>query len=204
MAKIVMVSGIHTAGDRGGMVNLANRLRKRGHTVRVYAYPSRWAISIYRNSVRARDAAGLYHFCDNDGDEVIISHSNGSLVTQNAMLMGLNAKGWISFGGAATSDKVVYSPQNFDWAISVYNPHDVALWFGARLPWHPFGRLGSEGYRGGPDGIYDKRWRNVNGASSGRWKLNHSHYTGEEIELWDEFCHNNANLGHSQRQIIRK
>lgn len=203
MSKVIIVSGIHTAGDRGGMVNLANMLRKRGHKVRVYAYPSRWALSIYRKKVRFKDAQGLFNFCDNDGTEVIVSHSNGSLVTQNAMLMGLKARGWISFGGAATSDKVDYLKKNFKWAISVFNPHDIALWLGAKLPWHAFGRLGSEGYRGSPSEVYDKRWLNVNGASSKRWALNHSHYTGREIDLWEEFCHNNIKRGKSQDQIIR-
>ena len=185
------------------MFKLGRRLNVRGLDVRVYPYPTRWALSVYRKKVRENDALGLLYFSENDGSEVIISHSNGSLVTQDAMRLGLRAKGWISFGGAATSDGVSYQDYNFDWAISVYNPHDWALKVGAILPYHGFGHLGLEGYRGNPDGSYDRRWRNVNGASSKRFAINHSHYTGREIDLWEEFSYNNAIEGHSQLKVIR-
>lgn len=200
---IVVVSGIHTAGDKGGMEDLAKVLRKKGYTVDLYPYPTRWALSIYRKKVRRSDAYGLLNFCRKRDNPVIISHSNGSLITQDAMnFFGLQTEGWISLGGAATSDKVDYTFYNFDWAISVFNPHDLALKAGAILPWHAFGRLGSEGYRGSPTGKYDTRWMNVNGASSG-FGINHSHYTGKELLLWAEFCDNNITTPYSQKGIIR-
>lgn len=201
MRDVIIISGLHTDGSKGGMVDLARELRKKGLKVRIYPYPTRWAFMIYSKRIRRYDAEGLLAYCKNDGSEVIISHSNGSLVTQDAMQLGLRTHGWISFGGAATSDKIDYKDYNFKWAISVFNPHDVALWFGAKLPWHPFGRLGSEGYRGSPSG-FDKRWMNVNGASK-RWGLNHSHYTTTQLTQWSQFCFRNVYRGHSQLSIER-
>ena len=203
--KAVLVSGIHTTANEGGMYNLAVLLRSMGVSVRVYAYPKRWALfSVWFKRVRDKDAKGLLHFCEGDGSEVIISHSNGSLVTQDAMQLGLKTKGWISLGGAATSDKVFYSDSNFEWAISVYNPHDLALKVGSWIPFHGFGKLGCEGYRGDPNGGFDTRWKNVNGASNKALDIDHSHYTGREIKQWAEFIYNNIKEGHSQLGIIRE
>ena len=203
MANIILVPGIHTAADVGGMPDLGNVLRNYGHNVKIYSYPTRWAMSVYRKKVRNEDAAGLYHICRQTNCDVIISHSNGSLVTQDAYQGGMATSGWISLGGACTSDGVYYDPLNFDWAISVYNPHDTALKIGAKLPFHPFGRMGLKGYRGDPDGNYDDRFYNVNGASSDRWKLNHSHYTSSELFKWAEFCDNNIRNPLSQLSIFR-
>ena len=157
---------------------------------------------MYFKSVQEEDAKGLYYFCENDGSEIVISHSNGSLVTQNALQRGLKIKQWFSFAGAASSDKVFYSSENFDYATSIYNPHDFALKIGSWLPKHPFGKLGYKGYRGAPDGTYDERWKNVNGASSG-FGLNYGHYFDKELHQWAEFLIKNIETPRSMAGIDR-
>lgn len=202
MIKIVVVNGIHARANEGSMHRIANELRKLGYSVREYAYPRRWAWMLWFKRVRERDGQGLYRFCESDGTEVLISHSNGCLVAQEAFKQGLSINSWFAFAGAATSDRMTYPGRAFKWAYSIYNPYDLALKVGAWLPWHPFGRLGSEGYRGNRCGQWDRRFKNVNGAAS-HYGLNHSHYFKEELKQWVEFIDLNIKKPRSTLSIKR-
>lgn len=202
MKKIVVVNGIHARANEGGTHRIAQALRAKGYDVREYAYPRRWAFMLWSKSIRERDARGLMRFCESDGTESIISHSNGCLITQDAIRLGLKLDSWFAIAGACSSDKVEYPSNAFEYAYAIYNPYDIALKFGALLPNHPFGRLGSEGYRGYKNGQWDSRWKNINGAASG-YGLNHSHYFDRELEQWASFIESNIIYPRSKLSIRR-
>ncbi len=179
--SIIIVHGIHT--DGGSVKAFGQDLESRGHAVRYFHYPRRWAISQYFPWVPKNDGSALANFMEN-GDHVV-AHSNGGLVWQNSIKAGSKWGQCFIFGAAATSDKMVYPPDCLKKAHIIYNPKDKALMSGALLPFHPYGSLGLGGYQGEKD----NRFINVQGFNKGLG-LNHSHYFSEQKEKWLNYIEN--------------
>jgi len=178
--KFVIIHGIHTHGK--GIDQLGALLEKAGHDVTYFEYPKRWALTLYRKSVRHADGRALMHTVP-DGTHVI-AHSYGALVLLSSIQAGAIWGNCFIFGGACTSDKYTYPPDAFTSAYMIYNPADLALRLGALLPFHPFGRLGQRGYAGY---VRDRRIQNVP-ALENDLGINHSHYFRAGMrEYWCKF-----------------
>jgi len=189
---IVLVHGIHDNVKNWGL--FAHELRRVGFNVRLFAYPSRWAISYYLPWLRRNDGLRLANFV-NDGDH-IIAHSNGGNIVQAAIQYswkenpkdGVRFDKVFMFSAAATSDKMSYPDGCLKKCYVIYNPRDNALKLGAMLPFHSFGRLGLLGFTRTPERARDRRFKNIEAYfSSGWFRPNHGYYFTEERGRWIDF-----------------
>ena len=184
---IVIVHGINTHG--GGIDQFGLKLQTLGYDVRFYEYQKRHFWSYWNRRTMAQDVGSLINQCD-EGDD-IICHSNGAVIWQESIKAGFKWRRCMVFGGAGTSDQMIYPPDAFESARVYYNPEDTAIKWGARIPWHPFGKLGRIGYAGPKD----KRITNVSVLHEEVGSLEHSHYFeppffGRHIEEAKEFLGN--------------
>lgn len=188
--KFLIVPGIHSKSKKGNMAKVAKELRKEGHSVREFPYPFRWSWQLWFKSVLNKDATRLLNF--HQPGEIIISHSYGCLMCQEAFKKGLSCPQWFAFAGACTSDKMDYPDRAFKHAYCIMNPYDLAIKIGSKLWRHPIGKMGNIGYMSSPSLDFpDPRIVNINGSSS-RWGLDHSHYWEEELTQWVNFICNNS------------
>ncbi|MGH1542370.1 MAG: esterase/lipase family protein [Arenicella sp.] len=189
--NIVLVHGIHDNVEN--WKKFAQGLSEMGFNVRLFAYPSRWALSYYLPWIQRNDGLRLANFVE-DGDH-IIAHSNGGNIVQSAIKNSWKTGDGVCFGkvilfsAAATSDKMSYPNGCLDECYVVYNPEDRALKLGALLPFHPFGSIGLLGFVRTPEKAKDRRFHNVQAYfSSGWFSTNHSFYNGVQRKKWIEFA----------------
>lgn len=151
MPKVLGVNGIHSHGINGTAAVLG-QLVTLGHEVRDYRYPKRNALTVWPQANRWDDAEGLMTLAE-PGDH-LVCHSYGCLIALEAMAMGAEFGLVFMFNAAASSDRRPWwplHPRAAEKVFVVYNPEDKALRWGARIPFHPFGKLGYKGYRGPHD-----------------------------------------------------
>lgn len=190
--KIVLVHGIHD--NVNNWRDFASGLEALGFSVRLFAYPSRWAISYYFPWIQRNDGLRLANFVE-DGDN-IVAHSNGGNIVQSAIKHswskdskdGVRFNNVFLFSAAATSDKMSYPTGCLNRCYVVYNPLDKALKLGAIAPWHPFGSLGLWGFIRTPEKTKDRRFTNIQAYfTSGWFSANHSFYIREQRDRWLNF-----------------
>lgn len=183
MSTVVVVHGIHTHGDNG-IDRLGKLLEEAGHDVIYFEYPHRFALQLYSKKVRVLDGRALRQSAPEGAH--VIAHSYGAEVWINSIKAGAKWGRCFIFSGACTSDQYNYPTDAFKRAYMIYNPADIALWFGALLPFHPFGRLGLRGY----SGIYNKEILNVPALKRDNG-LNHGYYfNSESLPIWFEYVNN--------------
>ena len=145
---IVLIHGYNdpTAGERN-VDRLAPYLRAAGHTVDTdtadYGWFSLFMVRFHKYSAVRRIRAALWEA------DAVISHSNGSNYENKALR---------SLHGHTRNYRVVrLSPalnrstgvaDNVDLGFVFHTKADIAVWFAALLPWHPWGSQGRKGYRG--------------------------------------------------------
>ncbi len=193
MADIIIVHGILTHG--GGIDKFGRALEKEGFNVRYFDYPKRFPLMLYLPWIYRGDGKRLRNFA-NPGDHVI-AHSYGCAVWQQSIKVGARWGKCFLFAGACTSNRMDYPEGCMERTVVVYNPLDKALWWGAWLPFHIFGKMGLHGYTSSPARKErDDRFELKNGFSykSARlplWRrwflLNHSHYWTTQKEKWLSF-----------------
>jgi len=190
MAKIVLVHGIRDNVEN--WQGFKQDLIDSGHSVRTFAYPSRWAISYYLPWIRRNDGLRLANFVE-DGDN-IIAHSNGGNIVQAAIHHswedgeGVKFDNVFMFSAAATSDKMDYPEGSLNKCYVVYNPKDKALMLGALLPFHCFGSLGLLGFVRTLSKGKDRRFMNIQAYfKSGFFSVNHGFYFKEKKQQWITF-----------------
>jgi hypothetical protein len=185
---IVVVHGIHNNVSTGHARTFGEGLKARGFNVVYFAYPYRHAFQQWFKAIPRSDGRSLAHVMMNGDD--IVCHSNGALVWQESIVAGAKWDRCLIFAGAATSDGFYYPDDSLKQARIVYNPEDMMLKIGAALPFHPYGKLGLQGYMGQP-GRYEKdeRFVNVNGYRNKFFDTDHSHYFQlGNLKVWLDYA----------------
>jgi hypothetical protein len=142
--RILLLHGIGTDGS-GNVDDMGERLSQMGHdVVDVALSHTAWYSGRSKRIVAANVASVAAAM--NPGDHVV-AHSNGCRLAFECMEAGLRFGG-LFFFSAALDDDVTLPFCRYDHLYNFHNPRDAALFFGALLPGHRWGRMGRWGYKG--------------------------------------------------------
>lgn len=169
---IIIIHGINTYG--GGVFALGEKFEADGYDVKFYRYEKRHFWSYWIKGNRSQDGSSLLHDEVYTKGDDIICHSNGQLVMQSAIEHGAKFGKVIVFSGAGTSDKFQFPLDSVKVVHWFVNVRDKAVWWGALLYNHPFGRAARRGYAG----VHDARQVNH--------KYNYAKWFSIEHSFWFE------------------
>jgi hypothetical protein len=140
--KIHVIHGIRTRDSRRSIGRIAPYFEQEGYEVVVHDYGYIRALETYwRNrKIAARIAKSV-----GPGD-VLIGHSNGCDIIRRIAAGGTRFTGAVLFNAALDRDTKFAA--GIDW-IDVYHTHgDRIVTLARLLPWHSWGSMGREGYKG--------------------------------------------------------
>ena len=145
--RILGVNGIHnwSWSKESFTDKLLDALSHRHEVVDVQ-YPRMWAVLAYFDKAIQRRADKIIELYQ-PGD-VLIAHSFGCLASIYAMRKrpDMRFSKVFFFGAAAEVDE--YIPDCFQVLYNIHSEADSALFIGNKLPFHRFGYLGRDGYKG--------------------------------------------------------
>jgi len=170
---VLIVHGIAT--DGGSLYLFGERLGRLGYDVRYYHYEKRHFWSYWRKSSLLQDGGSLLHFKEYEEGMDVVAHSNGQLVVQSAVDQGAKFGRVVIFSGAGTSDKFAWPAGSMEQCHWFVNTKDKAVWWGALLPNHVFGKAGRIGYAG----VHDLRHKNHKYIYGKLFNINHSFWFSE-------------------------
>lgn len=168
---VVFVRGIRDDGDDNFFMLATELENLHGIECLRYAYKHNRLLDQRSQAKRNENAEGLISFLDGRRCH-LACHSNGGLVTLDAMDLGAKFARCFFFGPALDDD--VQFPKGCAERINIiHNPHDRAITLARILRKHPYGALGQRGYQGKFNPIVHSIAARVKGTID---RNEHSHY----------------------------
>ena len=178
--RIVFIHGMATSG--GAFYAWGRRFLHNGFDCRFYVYERRHFWSYWNEDNIIADAASFIHSDAYTENCHIICHSMGQILVQKAAELGAVFDSVTIYSGAGTSDKFVWPKESMRKCYWMVNVSDLAVWAGALLPNHPFGKAARRGYCG----EIDDRHVNFKYDRDKLFNIDHSFWFTE----WGDYTYN--------------
>jgi hypothetical protein len=144
--RILGVNGIHNwSWSKDSFTDRILAALSHDHDVVDISYPRMLAVLVYSDYARNRRVKNIIK--QNQPGDILIAHSFGCLASILAMKQGARFSKVFFFGAACEPD--IEIPEDaFDELYNIHSQEDRTLKLGDLLPWHPFGLMGCNGYKG--------------------------------------------------------